>query len=264
MNPLATPLLIANWKANLPPGEEVALATQIARGGAERNLLPGTLMIAPSALGLVAVASLLRREHAELGVLIAAQDTSASLAGAETGELPAAHLAGIADAVILGHSERRARGEDGERIGAKVARCIESGLLPIVCLGDARSEVTADQRHAEIVRQWHEVLAGAAIFNVHLSDLLSADVVIAYEPVWAIGSGRSADPGAAAEVAAALRLDANAPTLRILYGGSVDAESAAVLTNNRGEGSLNGLLVGGASLDAARLLSIAAAVGLAR
>ena len=162
MNDAAQPLLIANWKANLAPGEEVALAAQIATLGATRRLSPGSLMIAPSMVGLVAVASLLRREHDALKLGIAAQDCSSDLAGAATGEIPASHLLGAADAVILGHSERRARGESGSLIGAKLARCVAAGIRPILCLGDADPKATESERCALVVRQWREVLAGAA------------------------------------------------------------------------------------------------------
>ncbi|MFM8997358.1 MAG: triose-phosphate isomerase, partial [Candidatus Limnocylindrus sp.] len=104
------PLLVANWKANLPPGKEVLLAEKIANDAGRRGLLPGSLMIAPSALGLVPVASLLQRVHASLQIGLVAQDVSTREVGAHTGETPAAHLLGIAEAVIIGHSERRVLG----------------------------------------------------------------------------------------------------------------------------------------------------------
>jgi triosephosphate isomerase len=263
MNDAAQPLLIANWKANLAPGEEVALAAQIATLGATRRLSPGSLMIAPSMVGLVAVASLLRREHDALKLGIAAQDCSSDLAGAATGEIPASHLLGAADAVILGHSERRARGERGSLIGAKLARCVAAGIRPILCFGDADPKAKESERCALVVRQWREVLAGAAKLGCDVATVLGSGVTIAYEPVWAIGSGQAASPDVAAAVARALRSETSSSSLRILYGGSVDGKSAAGFLSPTGEGSLNGLLIGGASLQAEQLLEIATAVGVA-
>ena len=114
-----------------------------------------------------------------------------------------------------------------------------------------------------VVQQWREVLAGAAALGCDAAAILGAGVIVAYEPVWAIGSGQAASPAVAVAVASALRSDAASSSLRVLYGGSVVGGSAAGFLAAAGAGSINGLLIGGASLQADRLLDIAAASGVA-
>jgi triosephosphate isomerase (TIM) len=258
----ALPLLVANWKANLPPGEEVALAGAIANEARRRGLLPGTLMIAPSSLGLVPVASLLQREHASLQIGVAAQDASELEPGAHTGETPVTHLLGIAGAVILGHSERRNLGETGAQIGRKIARTVAVGLRPIICVGDTAREATTEQRYAEVRAQWDELMGSATKSGCSLTALLEAGALVAYEPVWAIGSGASADPELAGGMAAAIR-EGSSDHVQILYGGSVRASHAAPFFAGAGPSRMDGLLVGGASLSSESLLDIAAALGSA-
>lgn len=259
----ALPLLVANWKANLPPGEEVRLAGVIANDARRRGLLPGSLMIAPSAPGLVPVASLLQREHASLQIGVAAQDVSALEPGAYTGETPATHLLGIASAAIIGHSERRTLGETGAQIGRKVARAVAAGLRPIICVGDTAREATTGQRYAEVRAQWDELAGSAAQAGCSLTALLEVGALVAYEPVWAIGSGASADPELAGGMAAAIR-EGSSEQVQILYGGSVRASHAAPFLAGAGASRLDGLLVGGASLSSESLLDIAAALGSAQ
>jgi triosephosphate isomerase len=258
-----TPLLVANWKANLAPAEEVALAGQIATEATRRETRPGSLMIAPSTLGAVPVASLLAREHGSLQIGIAAQDVSALEPGAHTGEGPAPHLLGIAGAVILGHSERRDLGETGALIGKKVARAVAAGLSPIVCVGDRDREATTEQRCDEVRAQWHELMESAAQSGSSLAALIDVGVFIAYEPVWAIGSGDAADPELAGRVAAALR-GFITDEVKVLYGGSVRAERASSFFAGGGAARLDGLLVGGASLSSESLLDISTALGTSR
>lgn len=259
----AVPLLVANWKANLAPAEEVALAGEIATEATRRGATPGSLMIAPSTLGLVPVASLLAREHGPLQIGVAAQDVSALEPGAQTGEGPALHLLGIAGAAILGHSERRNLGESGALIGRKVARAVAAGLTPIICVGDSVREATIEQRCDEVRSQWEELMTSAAQSGCSLTALMEAGAFIAYEPVWAIGSGATADPELSARMATALRR-CSSEEMRILYGGSVRAAHAAPFFAGRGASRMDGLLVGGASLSSESLLDISTALGTAR
>ena len=256
------PLLVANWKANLPPGEEVLLAGAIARDAERRRATPGSLMIAPSALGLVPVASLLRREHPTLEIEVAAQDVSDTGPGAHTGETPATHLSGIACAAIVGHSERRMRGETSAIVGRKVAQVVAAGLSPIICIGDTSREASTEERFAEVRGQWEAVLESADRSGCGLRALLDVGTFVAYEPVWAIGSGAPADAELAGQMAAEIRTWSS-DQMKVLYGGSVHAGNAATLFAAAGPNRLEGLLVGGASLSSERLLDIAAALGTA-
>ena len=192
-------------------------------------------------------------------VALGAQNMYHEVAGAFTGEISAAMLIDLGCRyVILGHSERRhILGETDEQINRKVLAALAAGLVPIACVGELLSEREAGQTAAVIRRQFEGSLAG-----------LSADqlrsVVIAYEPVWAIGTGKVATPQQAQEVhldlrkLIALRYNADlAQTVRIQYGGSVKASNAAELLS---QPDIDGALVGGASLKAEEFLGIVAGV----
>jgi triosephosphate isomerase len=255
--------IIANWKANLPPSEEVALAKEIAaglEGALQASGSPSRLrvLLAPSALGLVPVASLLRREYPQAGIEVAAQDSSLSSAGAFTGEIPADHLVGIAPAVIVGHSERRRdHGESGEVVGGKLARVVAAGLAPVLCLGDDLPEAEIATRVAFVQAQCAAAFDAAERAGSSAAQLFAAGLVIAYEPVWAIGTGTPASVEIAEAIAVGLRSTLHREELPVLYGGSVDAATAATWfgapTKRTG---LDGLLVGGASLHADRFVAI--------
>jgi triosephosphate isomerase len=255
--------IIANWKANLPPSEEVALAKEIAEGvggalqatGRPANL---RLLLAPSALGLVPVASLLRREYPQAGLEVAAQDASLNSAGAFTGEAPADHFVGIAPAVIVGHSERRRdHGETDEVVGGKLARVVAAGLAPVLCLGDNLPTAEIAARVDYVQAQCAAAFAAAERAGCSAAQLYAAGLVIAYEPVWAIGTGRAASLEIAEAIAIGLRSTLSRQELPVLYGGSVDAASASTWfgTSTR-RTALDGLLVGGASLHADRFVAI--------
>ncbi|MBX9849323.1 MAG: triose-phosphate isomerase [Rhodocyclaceae bacterium] len=187
-----------------------------------------------------------------------AQDVSAQGQGAFTGEVSVAMLADFACSyVLIGHSERRTlHAEDDALVVAKVKAALAGGVCPVICVGETLAERDAGQTAAVVVRQLDAVLRGCGVEALDKA-------VLAYEPVWAIGTGRTASPEQAQEVHALLRgrvatADAEvAAKLRILYGGSVKAANAQALF---AQPDIDGGLVGGASLVADEFLAIIAAV----
>ncbi len=182
-----------------------------------------------------------------------AQDVSAHDKGAYTGEVSAAMLNDFACTwVLVGHSERRAmHAETDDQVAAKAQAALAAGLVPVVCVGETLEQQDAGQTLAVIQRQLAPVLA--------LGSQAVSRLVVAYEPVWAIGTGRSATPAQAQDVHAAIRArlaEVDAAQVRVLYGGSVKADNAASLFAMP---DIDGALVGGASLVADEFLRIAAA-----
>jgi triosephosphate isomerase len=182
-----------------------------------------------------------------------AQDVSAHASGAYTGEVAASMLAEFGCAyAIVGHSERRQyHGERDEVVAAKAKAALASGVVPIACVGESLAERDAGATESVVLRQLEAVVASLG------RDL--GRIVLAYEPVWAIGTGRTAAPGEAQAVHATLRARlaaAGAPSVPVLYGGSVKAANAGALYAMP---DIDGGLIGGASLDAAEFLSIASA-----
>jgi triosephosphate isomerase (TIM) len=200
----------------------------------------------------------LARQHAEAGLGIGAQDLSEHQGqGAYTGEVSAAMLADIgARWVLVGHSERRQyHGEDDELVARKFAAACAGGLTPILCIGETLEQREAGDTEAVISRQLQAV--------VSLNGIASFDTaVIAYEPIWAIGTGRTASPEQAQQVHAFIRSQLEkedvmiARLTRLLYGGSVKAANAAELF---AQADVDGGLIGGASLTASDFLGICAA-----
>jgi triosephosphate isomerase len=176
-------------------------------------------------------------------VAIGAQDCHAGESGAHTGDIAAEMLADAgAEYIIVGHSERRAdHGESSAMVQAKARAVLRAGLRPIICVGETLAERDSGQAVAVIGRQLRESVPEGA------------DVVIAYEPVWAIGSGRTPMPAQVAEIHAEIAATV-APGTRILYGGSVKPGNAAELL---AVPHVDGALIGGASLKAADFLAIA-------
>ncbi len=246
------PVVAANWKMNKTVAEAADLASallaQIAPyGNVER-------VICPPFVALTTVAPLL----AGTGVGLGAQNMHWEKAGPYTGEISATMLAGLCQYVILGHSERRQFfGETDASVNKKVVAALAAGLTPIVCVGENLAENEAGQTAAVVVRQTTAAYAG-------LSPDDAQRTILAYEPVWAIGTGLAATPaganaviglhlrGALADLYSATVADA----LRIQYGGSVTAANAVDLMT---QPDIDGALVGGASLKPADFAAIVAA-----
>ncbi len=249
--PERTPYIAANWKMHKTVAEAArfvdALLPQIA---ATRH----DVVICPPFLALGEVVERSRGS----AVRVAAQNMHEEESGAFTGEVSAAMLveAGV-DAVVLGHSERRQLFcEADEALAHKVPAALAAGLEPILCVGETEEARDAGQTEAVLKRQLQADLA-----EVGLGDL--ARVVIAYEPIWAIGTGRTATPEQAQETVAFIRdtlreRGVAAEEVRILYGGSVKPGNAAELM---AQPDIDGALVGGASLDPADFAAIVAAAG---
>jgi triosephosphate isomerase len=233
-------LFVANWKMHKTRGE----ARTFARGLGERigDRPPSVeLVIAPPLTALDAV------RDPEGRWSLAAQNVAAEADGALTGEVSARMLADAGCRyVIVGHSERRRLfGEDGPLLARKLARAREENLTPIYCLGESGEERSRGLT-AQVFERQAQALAG---------DPEAAPLVVAYEPVWAIGTGQAATPEDAAAARTRLRrLLAGRPNLRLLYGGSVTPENAGELLEASG---MDGFLIGGASLEPSSFARIA-------
>jgi len=240
-------LTVGNWKMNGGLTANAALLSAL-RGG--WNAPTGR------AMGLcVPFPYLAQAREALAGSAIGwgAQDVSAHAAGAYTGEVSAGMLVEFGCRyVLVGHSERRQfHGETDAEVGAKAAAALTAGVMPLVCMGETLAERDAGQTLAVVGRQFD---AAAAVLGEQV-----ARIVVAYEPVWAIGTGRTASPAEAQAVHGFLRqrlVAAGAAEVKVLYGGSVKAANAVELFAMP---DIDGGLVGGASLDAKEFLAIAAA-----
>ncbi len=249
---MRTPLIAGNWKMNTESGSATALAGAIAERAAEAA---GTeLLVCPPSVYL----NVVRQAIGEASVALGAQNMCSESGGAFTGETSAAMLNDIgATYVILGHSERRhIYGETDEDVNKKTVAALAAGLRPIVCVGELLEQREAGQT-VEVIRGQFD----GSLASISADDMKS--VVIAYEPVWAIGTGKVATPAQAEEVHADLRKQLVerynqevADIVRILYGGSVKPDNATELM---GQPNIDGALIGGASLKADDFLAIAVA-----
>jgi len=241
------PLIAGNWKMNTTVPEAVALVTEI--GDTIRGVYNTEILVCPPFVSLAAVKEALEGSRIMLG----AQNLHYEEKGAFTGEVSPLMLAGLCRFVIIGHSERRQYfGDTDEVVNRKLAAVLKVGLTPIVCVGEQLAENEAGRTEEVIIRQIEAALAGISV---------SSDLVIAYEPVWAIGTGKTASGRTANETAglvrrtiASLAGSEVADGVRILYGGSVTAANVAEFME---QAEISGALIGGASLKAAEFASIA-------
>ena len=241
---MQAPIFVANWKMHHGPRAAREFVAQFLKLYPKHN--GRTVILCPSAVSIEAVATSLR-DRPEIAT--GAQNIGAEAKGAFTGECSAsmAREAGAAF-VLVGHSERRhVFGETNEQTALKCSRAFETGLVPILCVGETLAQRDDGTSEAVVIEQLRAGLA-------RLTPLQVSQMPIAYEPVWAIGTGKTATPADAAAVhATVLRtlVDIAGPTAKkcpILYGGSVNDGNAAALLAAPG---VAGLLVGGASLDPA-------------
>lgn len=246
-------LVAGNWKMH---GRQIANAALVNAILSRADEFQGVdIWLAPPAVYLAQVAGLI----AGSGIGLAAQNAAREVDGPCTGEISAAMLADVGcQAVLVGHSERRSRYDDSDAVVAeKFGRIQTASLIPVLCIGETLAEREAGQTEAVVLSQ-----LAAVIETYGISAL--ANAVLAYEPVWAIGTGRTASPEQAQEIHALLRSEvakkeaAIAAGLRILYGGSVKAANAVALFAMP---DIDGALVGGASLDADEFVAIVRAAG---
>jgi len=249
--PDRTPYVAANWKMHKTVAEAAefvdALLPQIAATQSD------VVICAP----FTALSAVVERRYGT-AVKVAGQNMHEEASGAFTGEVSAPMLVELdVEAVVLGHSERRQLfGETDEALARKVPSALAAGLEPILCVGETEEARDGGQTEAVLGRQLQADLAG--VEGAKLSQ-----VVIAYEPIWAIGTGRTATPEQAQEACAYIRdvlrgCGAAADAVRILYGGSVKPNNAAELLS---QPDIDGALVGGASLDAGDFAAIVKAAG---
>ncbi|MHC4130741.1 MAG: triose-phosphate isomerase [Planctomycetota bacterium] len=244
-------LVAGNWKMNTDANSSVALTEGIALKSQDIAGTKVDIMLSPPFVYLPGVIDAVRTENISVG----AQDVYFESNGAFTGEISIEMLKDIGCTYVLcGHSERRhVIGETDELINKKVAAAVSGGILPVLCVGETKDQRQADQTTVVVTTQLNNGLAG-------LNTEKASAVTIAYEPVWAIGTGLTATPQQAQDVHALIRnllgeiYDQDlASDIRILYGGSVKPGNAAELM---GQNDIDGVLVGGASLKVDDFIAI--------
>ena len=248
------PLIAGNWKMNLDHLQSIAFVQKLAWSlkDARHDFAEVEVAIFPPFTDLRSVQTLIAADKLDLHY--GGQDVSAHVSGAYTGEISAAFLRALdCGYVIVGHSERRTlHHESDEEVAAKVAAAVAAGLVPVLCVGETAEDLELHGPSAVPVAQLRAGISGLTA---------GVELVVAYEPVWAIGSGQAATPDQAQQVAAALRATLaevlgpdTAEAARILYGGSVKAGNIAGFMR---QPDVDGALVGGASLDLVEFSRIA-------
>jgi triosephosphate isomerase len=249
-----TPFIAGNWKMNLDHLQAIAFVQKLAWSlkDAKHDSTSVEVAVFPPFTDLRSVQTLISADKLDLA--FGAQDVSTQESGAYTGEISAAFLKTLdCGYVIIGHSERRTlHNETDEDIAAKTSQALRHGVVPVICVGETAEDLEKHGPSAVPVAQLTAALALAAG---------AKDIVVAYEPVWAIGSGQAATPEQAEQVCAQLRLVVAtalgqdvADATRILYGGSVKSSNIAGFMR---QPNVDGALVGGASLDITEFASIA-------
>jgi triosephosphate isomerase len=244
-----TPLMAGNWKMNLNHQEAVALVQKLAwtLNDKKHDYAKAEVVVVPPFTAIRSVQTLVDGDQLSIGY--GAQDVSAHESGAYTGEISAAMLAKLGCSyAVVGHSERREYHEESDAlVNAKAKAAVGAGITPIVCVGEPLPVRQEGQQVPYTLAQLDGSLAGFSAEQV-------GDLVVAYEPVWAIGTGEVATPNDAQEVCAAIRErvrevhgDGAADSVRVLYGGSVKAANVGGIMEKP---DVDGCLVGGASLQA--------------
>ena len=244
---MRTPLMAGNWKMHLNHLEAIALVQKLAFSLTPKDLDEVECVVLPPFVDLRSVQTLVDGDR--LAIRYGAQDLSPHDSGAHTGDVSGAMLAKLGCSyVVVGHSERRqSHGETDEVVNTKVHAALRHGLTPILCVGEGEGVRELNGQVDHTVDQVCAALAGVSAEQ-------AASVVVAYEPVWAIGTGKVATPDDAQEVCGEVRMTLEqmysrelADAARVLYGGSVKAGNVAALME---QPDVDGALVGGASLEA--------------
>ena len=247
-------VVAGNWKMNTTVSEAAALAAGVRDGAA--GVTGVELVLCPPAVSLVAVSDAVKGSAVKVG----AQNMHFQESGAFTGEVSPGMLQGICDYVIIGHSERRQMfAETNESVNLKIKAAQAAGLRPIMCVGETLEQREAGQASDFISGQVHAGLEG-------ITD--ATGLVVAYEPIWAIGTGQSATPETAAEIIGGVILETlrsifsgAAANISLLYGGSMNGGNAG---DYAAQDCIHGGLIGGAALQADQFIQVATAVVAAK